>query len=69
MFSLNMGRDPRKEDPWLFGWNMGLALVMPHMRRRRSSAGLNKSLVAAIDRVLLPDDDDLDDGVGQAPVV
>ena len=57
MFFLNQGKDPRKQDSWQYGWDLGLALIMPHMRRRRNSSGLNKYLLSTIDSVLVPADD------------
>ena len=52
ILALNHGQSPRKTDSFQFAWDLAMALVEPHMQRRRGSSGLQKHLTMNMDSVL-----------------
>ena len=59
VFFLNQGKDPRKQDTWKLGWDLAMALIMPHMRKRRVSSGLSEKMIATIDSVIVPPEEQI----------
>ena len=50
--SLNRGMHPRNTDSFNFAWDLAMALVFPHIQRRRVVSGLQKKLTDQIDTMV-----------------
>ena len=40
-------------DSWEYGWDLAVALVMPHIKRRKAKGKLNKALLFTIDSLIV----------------
>ena len=52
IYSCNNNLNPRKTNSFTFAWQLGMALVLPYMRRRRGIGGLQKHLTSKMDNLL-----------------
>ena len=52
ILGLNLVVDPRKMDSFQFGWDLAMALVLPHVQRRREMPGLQKVLTTKMDNLI-----------------
>ena len=74
IWALNNDLEPRKVNSFSYGWELASSLVVPHMKKRRSTSGLQESITSGIDRFLSnlkksQQNEPAADQVGQVPEV